>query len=229
MSPKGWLDRLALTPGGTGITHVLSIFLAIIQAHTNGKSAVRSLRLVWNIRHLADVNWIAPLLNSALATSLPEGLSVKIDVHLTRSHVSDEPDMMRGITELLADHHNSTTAGDTNAPSATPATPAESNEKQAEGSQGSSAGNSTLGSANASREKLEEDNEKKSRFADFPKISGEVARVMSFKSGRAGLKGIMRDEVAKASTSMGVSGEWRRIRSSPYDIVSRQFLASEPR
>ena len=145
------------------------------------------------------------MLNSALSSSLPDGLDVKIDVHLTRSHVSDEPDMMRGVTELLADHRNSVTI--TNPSTTTPGTPAEFKEKRAPGSEGSSAGNSTLGSANASREKLEEDNEKKSRFADFPKISGEVAKVTSFRAGRAGVAGIMREEVAKASTSMGVSGE----------------------
>jgi len=196
--------------GGTGITHVLSIFLSVIQAHTLGKSAVKSLRLVWNIRHLADVNWIAPLLNSALLSSLPDGLEVKIDVHLTRSHVSDEPDMMRGITELLAAHRNSTTASDTNQTTATPGTPAEFNEKRGDSAEGSSAGTSTVGSANASKEKLEQDHEKKQTFADFPRISGDVAKVTSFRAGRAGLTGIMRDEVAKASTSMGVSGEWRR-------------------
>lgn len=147
------------------------------------------------------------MLNSALSSSLPAGLDVKIDIHLTRSHVSDEPDMMRGVTEILADHRNSTTMGLTNPSNTTPGTPAELNEKRAPDSEGSSAGNSTLGSANASREKLEEDNEKKSRFADFPKISGEVAKVTSFRAGRAGVAGIMREEVAKASTSMGVSGE----------------------
>lgn len=206
-------DSVLLISGGTGITHVLSIFLSIIEAHRSGQSAVRSLRLVWNVRHLADVNLITPLLNEALSTPV-EGLNIRIDIHLTRSRASDEPDMVRGLTEALAHypldshlHHNSDLT-DPRTPGE-PCSPVLLSEKAGQSTNGSSSSTSSNDhSANASQEKLDVVNEKKGlEMNTLPKIQSTVANLIVFKAGRAALVQIMEEEVAKASTTMGVSGE----------------------
>lgn len=48
------------------------------------------LHIIWNIRHAAHLEWVTPLLARHFE-SLPEGISVQIDIHVTRSHVSDGP------------------------------------------------------------------------------------------------------------------------------------------
>ena len=205
-------DSVLLISGGTGITHVLSIFLSIIEAHRLGRSAVSSLRLVWNLRHLSDVNLIAPLLNDALSTPV-EGLRIQIDVHLTRSRVSDEPDMMRGLSESLANYphdsylHHSTDQTDPQTPGE-PSFPVLFSEKAVIPSTTSSSSNSSNDhSTNASREKLDSTDEKKALKLDtLPKLRSSVASLMVFKAGRAALVQVMEEEVAKTSTSMGVSG-----------------------
>ncbi|KAK4688008.1 hypothetical protein P7C73_g2110, partial [Tremellales sp. Uapishka_1] len=84
------LDHFAtvvLVAGGTGVTFVLSHFLALALQPPAG---LRHLHLVWNIRHSRHIRWIAPLLDEYLGTTPPE-LEITIDIHVTKSHVADEP------------------------------------------------------------------------------------------------------------------------------------------
>jgi len=92
MSPDmNHYDSVVLIAGGTGITFALSHFLQIVKNVRAGKSAVKSLRLVWNIRQAENVSWIAPLVNAALSTAIP-GLSVRLDAYVTRSAVGGGSD-----------------------------------------------------------------------------------------------------------------------------------------
>ncbi|KAK4687093.1 ferric-chelate reductase, partial [Tremellales sp. Uapishka_1] len=93
-------DTVLLISGGTGITYVLSHFLQIIANVRAGRSAVRSLHLVWNVRHLSHIAWIAPLLNEHLQT-LPAGLRIRLDVFVTKSHVADEPASREPLSEAI--------------------------------------------------------------------------------------------------------------------------------
>jgi ferric-chelate reductase len=75
--------------GGTGVTFVLSHFLALLQSARSGRSPIRLLHLVWHVRHGSDVTWIAPLLNQA-AKEHPD-IDVRVEVFVTRTKVADEP------------------------------------------------------------------------------------------------------------------------------------------
>ena len=205
-------DSVLLIAGGTGITHVLSIFLSVIEAHRHGDSAVKSLRLVWNVRHLADVNLIAHLLNDALSSPVV-GIDIKIEIHLTRSRVSDEPDNMPGLTETLTNYqhdvhpHHGSDVTDPQTPGE-PSVPILLTEKSGLPTGASSSSNSSDGhSANASREKLDVVNEKRDlRMNALPKIDPTVATLIVFKAGRSALVQVMEEEITKTSTTMGISG-----------------------
>lgn len=186
--------------GGTGITHVLSIFLSILNAHREGSSAVSSLRLVWNIRHLADTTWITPLLNEALL-NLPPGLRVVIDVHLTRSKVADEPEMPEGLTQMLArqiSHQPIESAPESRDPEK-----ARSEDGSAEGS-----GNSSTVGSSSNSQRSGQIGEKRGmtekRGIDLS-MDSQVASLTTFRAGRADLKSVMEEEVKNTRTTMGVS------------------------
>jgi hypothetical protein len=78
-------------PGGTGITHVLSYFIAVLTQAREGNVQTRHLHLVWNTRHSSHIQWIGPLLNDALV-DMPTSLSVQIDLHITKSPAGSDPD-----------------------------------------------------------------------------------------------------------------------------------------
>jgi ferric-chelate reductase len=44
-------SALSSPPGGTGITYVLSYFLAVLAAAREGRAATRHIHLVWHVRH----------------------------------------------------------------------------------------------------------------------------------------------------------------------------------
>lgn len=188
-----------LISGGTGITHVLSIFLSILAAHREGRSAVRSLRLVWNIRHIRDINWITPLLNEAII-DIPSGIEVTVDVHLTRSKASDEPDMPEGLTQILARQISHQPVD--SAPESRDTEKAGSEVGSAEGSGGSLiVGSSRRGSGENKEQRGM--NEKETGLE--MKLSEQVASLTTFRAGRANLRGVMEEQVKKCQTTMGVS------------------------
>ncbi|RSH89214.1 hypothetical protein EHS25_002326 [Saitozyma podzolica] len=82
-------STVLLVAGGTGVTFVLSHFLALLQSARSGRSPIRLLHLVWHVRHGSDVTWIAPLLNQA-AKEHPD-IDVRVEVFVTRTKVADEP------------------------------------------------------------------------------------------------------------------------------------------
>ncbi|GMK58642.1 hypothetical protein CspeluHIS016_0600840 [Cutaneotrichosporon spelunceum] len=82
-------DSLLCIAGGSGVTLCLSYFLNAIQAD---RGAPTSIRMAWNTRKLIHVRTIAPLLEAALESLSPNSdLRIRIDIHITRSHASDEP------------------------------------------------------------------------------------------------------------------------------------------
>ncbi|RSH83916.1 hypothetical protein EHS25_005160 [Saitozyma podzolica] len=84
-------DTVLLVAGGTGITHVLSYFIAVLTQAREGNVQTRHLHLVWNTRHSSHIQWIGPLLNDALV-DMPTSLSVQIDLHITKSPAGSDPD-----------------------------------------------------------------------------------------------------------------------------------------
>ncbi|TXT10807.1 hypothetical protein VHUM_02312 [Vanrija humicola] len=83
-------DSVLLIAGGTGVTFALAHLLDIIKHGREGKTAVGTVHLVWNVRQGANVSWIAPYVNAALAQG-SGNTRVVISVYITRSHASDEP------------------------------------------------------------------------------------------------------------------------------------------
>jgi ferric-chelate reductase len=83
-------SALSSPPGGTGITYVLSYFLAVLAAAREGRAATRHIHLVWHVRHASHVSWVAPLLNEALS-GVPLDMTVQVDVYLTKSSLGEDP------------------------------------------------------------------------------------------------------------------------------------------
>lgn len=79
-----------LITAGTGITYGLAHLASIIKASRKGESAVSQVRLVWNVRQMEHIRWIVPMLNHSLARGTGN-VAVAIDIFVTRSHLSDEP------------------------------------------------------------------------------------------------------------------------------------------
>ncbi|WRT67595.1 uncharacterized protein IL334_004567 [Kwoniella shivajii] len=101
-------STVLLLAGGTGVTFVSGHFLQILQNVKKGKSAVKKLHLVWHIRHVEDIEWIAPLLNEGIkelyskdnadsnsnessSINVDHDIDIEIDIFVTKSHSSDEP------------------------------------------------------------------------------------------------------------------------------------------
>ncbi|OWZ45379.1 ferric reductase transmembrane component 4 [Cryptococcus neoformans c8] len=93
-------STVLLIAGGTGVTFTSGHFLQILANSLKGKSAVKKLHLVWHIRHAEDIEWIAPLLNTA--TEDTGTVNFCIDIYVTKSHSSDEPLPPDGISDRLA-------------------------------------------------------------------------------------------------------------------------------
>jgi hypothetical protein len=83
-------DSLLCIAGGSGITLCLSHFLDALRQADQGR-APTSIRLAWNTRKLMHVRTVAPLLETALENLANPDLRIRIDIHVTRSHASDEP------------------------------------------------------------------------------------------------------------------------------------------
>lgn len=49
----------------------------------------RRVRLVWHIRHECHVEWVAPLLNDVVENARDTGLSVSVDLYVTRPVLSE--------------------------------------------------------------------------------------------------------------------------------------------
>lgn len=79
-----------LIAGGTGITYSTSHLMEIVRQSKLGNSAVARVRVIWNVRHHDYVSWIAPLLNECFAEG-SGSVDVKVNLYVTRSHASDEP------------------------------------------------------------------------------------------------------------------------------------------
>ncbi|BEI93595.1 uncharacterized protein CcaverHIS019_0600540 [Cutaneotrichosporon cavernicola] len=91
-------DTLLLVCGGTGITYGCSNFLGAIAAAQQSKTSLSSLRLVWNVREAAHIEWIAPLLNAALEKGTG-GMTVSIDIYVTRSGMAEGHSIEEGSGE----------------------------------------------------------------------------------------------------------------------------------
>lgn len=99
--------------GGTGITHILSHAIHVLALSTTHTTPLRHLHIIWNIRHASHVEWIAPLLNTHFA-NLPTAkqLRVTIDIHVTRESVSNDAgeeqihltEAFEGVLEALPNH-----------------------------------------------------------------------------------------------------------------------------
>ncbi|ORY27884.1 ferric reductase NAD binding domain-domain-containing protein [Naematelia encephala] len=94
-------SSVLLVAGGTGVTFTSSIFLSLLLHHTS-TSVLKHLHLVWHVRHRADTEWLAPILNHA-AELVPDDLRVEVDVYVTKTHESDEPAPPEGPGERLAE------------------------------------------------------------------------------------------------------------------------------
>ncbi|BEJ14387.1 hypothetical protein CspHIS471_0401540 [Cutaneotrichosporon sp. HIS471] len=84
-------DSVLFIAGGSGVTLCLSHFLEVISQADRGGRAPSSIRLAWNTRKLTHVRTVAPLLEDALEKLINLDLRIRIDIHVTRSHASDEP------------------------------------------------------------------------------------------------------------------------------------------
>lgn len=93
-------STVLLIAGGTGVTFTSGHFLQILANSLKGKSVVKKLHLVWHIRHAEDIEWIAPLLNTA--TEGTGTVDFCVDIYVTKSHSSDEPLPLDGISDRLA-------------------------------------------------------------------------------------------------------------------------------
>ena len=82
------------------MTFTSAHFLQILANSLKGKSAVKKLHLVWHIRHAEDIEWIAPLLNTA--TEDTGTVNFCVDIYVTKSHSSDEPLPPDRISDRLA-------------------------------------------------------------------------------------------------------------------------------
>ncbi|RSH84110.1 uncharacterized protein EHS24_005609 [Apiotrichum porosum] len=83
-------DSVILVSGGTGVTYGTAHLLSIMEGSRNATTAVSNCRLVWNVREAANVSWIAPMINEAVAKGLGQ-TRFHIDIYITRSAASDEP------------------------------------------------------------------------------------------------------------------------------------------
>jgi hypothetical protein len=169
-------------PGGTGITHVLSYFTAVLHQARNGNARTRHLHLVWNTRHSSHIQWIGPLLNDALV-DMPNGLSVQIDLHVTKSPAGSDPD-----AETLCTINETKTA----LPGSSDSTPVDSPILRA-----------------ADNEKMVVPELKIA--GPITGLSPQAATYVRWNVGRANIAQIVQDDAEAAVGPVHVTGKWWRI------------------
>lgn len=184
--------------GGTGISHVLSQLLSIIAAARQGRSATRRAHLIWHVRHAENIEWIAPLLNSALTPPLsPDTLQLVIEVYVTRSTVGSDPSDETALSTLA---------------NPTPQTPA--NEKVVDAyatptdiSSRSNASHIQTETSTPSSEVAEKHEMRRDLVFLGSGLAEGVKQCLRLKVGRADLKEAIRLDVAAARGRVGVTGE----------------------
>ncbi|KAI0730785.1 ferric reductase NAD binding domain-containing protein [Earliella scabrosa] len=75
-------DRVLLLAGGSGVTFVVPLLLDLVRSYEPGKTACRSVHLVWAVRTNDALSWFEDVLDNTIK-ALPEGLSVSISYHVT--------------------------------------------------------------------------------------------------------------------------------------------------
>lgn len=180
--------------GGTGITHVLSYFIAVLNQVREGNAQTRHLHLVWNTRHSSHLQWIGPLINDALA-KVPANLGVQIDLHVTKSPAGSDPD-----AETLC------TMGETKTtpPGTSDSTPVNSPILRA-----------------ADNEKMVVPELKIS--APTKGLSSQAAAYVRWNAGRANITQIVQEDAEAAIGPMHVTGKWwkkeREVIADMYSTV----------
>lgn len=193
--------------GGTGITHVLSHAIHLLDLATTDQTPLRHLHIVWNIRHASHVEWVAPLLNTHLA-NLPSAkhLRVTIDVHVTRENVSREPHeepvdlpaAFEGVLSAIPSHLRRESMFSHTRPSLEDDTDENVSTHERRPLLVSAASNFT-----------EEQEVLHTKRGDRHGLSDDVWRLIRWQSGRAGLKGYVQDDIDESHGDMGVVGEYR--------------------
>jgi ferredoxin-NADP reductase len=92
-----------LFAGGVGITHQISHVRDIVQAYSHGTCATRKVILIWSVRTIEQLEWVKLWLEEII--QMPKrGKSLKIAIHVTRSHQHDGDSAIlkeTGITEHI--------------------------------------------------------------------------------------------------------------------------------
>lgn len=161
---------------------------------------MRHLHIVWNIRHASHVEWIAPLLNTHLAhLSTTKQLRVTIDAHVTRENVSREPHeepvdlgvAFEGMLSALPSHLRRESV------IARLSTDSAGEERGEERRPFLTSAPSTF---------TEEQEVMHTKRGDRHGLSDEAWRVIRWKSGRAGIKEYVQEDIDESHGDMGVVG-----------------------
>jgi hypothetical protein len=211
------LTRQLTSTGGTGITFVLSHFLELLSSLSTRPD--QKLHLVWNVRHTAHIQWIAPLLNQAFTRAIEadkgETMSsekhgrqcesdgqVRIDIYVTKSYVADEPGthVVEGVEKALPLGHLGVHEGESSAHDATD-TLGPTGRSDSERSGGASSG---TGSGSASFDDSMDEKEGKSQGYAEHGLSAAASRHVKVHHARAPL----RDILDAVTGDVGVVGEY---------------------
>lgn len=160
-------------------------FLQILANSLKGKSVVKKLHLVWHIRHAEDIEWIAPLLNTA--TGGTGTVDFCVDIYVTKSHSSDEPLPLNGISDRLASIAPHIFPRQWNEAGYNPATPSvESRDEEV---------------------LLPKPQRMHVQEAGRYGLTSEAAEIVKWKRGRADLRTIVEEDARAAAGPMNVSGK----------------------
>jgi hypothetical protein len=196
--------------GGTGITHILSHAIHLLDLASTRESPLRHLHIIWNIRHASHVEWIAPLLNTHFS-NLPTAkqLRVTIDIHVTRESVSNDAgeeqihlgEAFEGVLEALPNHMRRERRRSMAMQMQMDAEDDESEETQHARIQER---RPILRSSDSFL--TEEQEVRYTKRGERHGLSEEVWRLIRWSSGRAQLKGYVRQDVDSSHGDVGLLG-----------------------
>jgi hypothetical protein len=198
--------------GGTGITHILSHAIHLLDLASTRQTPLRYLHIVWNIRHASHIEWITPLLNSHF-TNLPSGkdLRVIIDVHVTRESVSNDAgeeqihlgDAFGGVLEVLPGHMRRERRR-----SMAVQLEMDDNDDDNESSPTSYAQERRPFLRSADSFLTEEQEVRYTKRGNRHGLSDEVWRLIRWNSGRAQVKGYVQQDIGSSQGDMGMIGAY---------------------
>lgn len=184
--------------GGTGITFLSSNLLGLL--HPTAPQIPRHIHLVWHIRHSEDVSWLAPLLNE-MASLLPRYPQTRLtlDVHVTKSHRSDEPAPQGSLTERLIEDY----------------APADFARRFSRNVPKPEIQSGMPSAADSDDGVIEDDEDDDAEEALLPKpivvrpngLTVEAASMLFWKKGRADLRAVLEEDVEASEGDVIVTGE----------------------